>query len=177
MRQGAMIAADSTLTEVLAYANDRDHKDCEACNHSCQMGAGVFAPGQEKEVATFLHISEHELEQKLEPITRFGTTLKRPRLLCQQSRPYGACVFWDTEKKCTINPVKPLECRTATCDPIGELTSQWFARNHFVKKQDPASWAQWQSAMRCADQQLPETRVPDSQKDDHDDTGEQNAGR
>lgn len=144
------ITASSDAESVLTMANARSHKDCEVCNNGCRMGSGVLAPEDESKIAEYMKISIEELRRDfLEPVTRFNTTMQRPKLL-RHGKSYGKCVFFDEQKKCMINDVKPLECKTATCDPIGEKTSQWFMLKYFVNPSDNESLRQWNSYIKQA---------------------------
>ena len=133
-----MLHKKTLLKEVIELAHC--DKNCSRCDHACMHGSGVLAKGDKKRIAEYLGMNEGELEEKfLEKIEKFNTPGLRPKLLRKDDKPYGQCIFYSPQKGCTIHPVKPLECRTSTCKPIGEQTSIWFNVNFFVNKDDPQS--------------------------------------
>src|SRR3989338_3873624 len=80
---------------------------CHACNHGCTVGSGFLVEGDSKKIAEVLNISEVELKEKfLEEVELFNKKILRPKLL-RQGKPYGKCIFYDEEKKCTVHKVKP----------------------------------------------------------------------
>ncbi|MEM3127253.1 MAG: YkgJ family cysteine cluster protein [Candidatus Woesearchaeota archaeon] len=154
------------LKEVIELAHCE--KNCPKCDYACMHGSGVLAPGDKERIASFLGISTKELEEKfLEPITKFNTTRERPKLL-RKDKPYGQCIFYSPQKGCTIHPVKPLECRIATCHPIGEQTSIWFNVNFFVNKEDPQSIREFKQYLEAGGKTIEgaklEDFVPDKNK-------------
>ena len=115
--------------------------DCDECNHGCKMGAGFFARGEEKKVAEKLGIPLKQFKEKyLKEVEKFNTKLFRPKI--KSEKPFGKCIFFDG--KCTINDVKPTECRISMgCKEYGSELNQWFLLNHFVNSSDPESIRQW----------------------------------
>ncbi len=118
---------------------------CDKCNHGCKYGAGAFKKGEEKKLAKFLKLNEKELKDKyLEEIELFNTKLLRPKILKEQGKPYGKCVFFDDEKNiCKVHKAKPLQCKIASGHAHGEQMHTWFILNHFVNPDDPESIRQY----------------------------------
>lgn len=116
---------------------------CRKCEHPCRFGSGAFRKGETKKAAAFLGISKKEFEEKYtEPIEKFNTTLRRPKLLREEGKPYGQCIFY--ENGCRIHEVKPYECRIAMgCKPYGEELIAWFDLKHFFNPEDAESLRQF----------------------------------
>ncbi len=139
-------------------------KNCPKCDWGCMHGSGALVKGDKERIAAYLGISEKELEEKfLEPITKFNTTLQRPKLL-REDKPYGQCIFYSPQKGCTIHPVKPLECKTATCRPIGEQTSTWFNVNFFLDKNDPRSVEEFKIYLASGGKTIPGAEIKDLER-------------
>ncbi len=139
---------------------------CAACQHGCRFGSGVLADHDVRNIARHLRITEKELKETyLEETERFNTRRWRPRLQGKEGKPYGRCVFFDEKAKCTIHPVKPLECRISSgCRPHAELASVWFTFNHFVNKDNAESLRQWHVHQQLMEKQgtfLKGTRLSD----------------
>ena len=67
-----------------------------------------------------------------EDITKFNTTLKRPKIQREQDKPYGKCIFYEENIGCKIHKAKPYECRIAMgCKPYGEELITWFDLKYF----------------------------------------------
>jgi len=80
----------------------------------------------------------------LEKIEKFNTTLWRPKVERKEGLPFGKCIFFDSEKGCTIHQVKPTECRLAMgCKDYGEDIIIWFMMNHYFNPDDPESVRQY----------------------------------
>lgn len=135
---------------------------CDACSHGCHYGSGAFTDEQLPEVAEFLGVAESELkEHYLERVTKFNTTLWRPKVERKDSLPYGECTFFH-DGKCSIHPVKPLECQVAMgCEEDGEDHILWFTLNHFVNPYDPQSVREWQTHLKTGGKTLPGGEVED----------------
>lgn len=156
-----MIAKNTKLSDVLKIG-----EKCDKCGHCCRHGAGALFGDDIKSIAKFLGITEDELREKhLEEIEKFNTKLHRPKTK-KNSKPYGVCVFYNNG--CTIQPVKPLECRTGNCSEHGEQLSLWFMLNHFVNPNDPESVRQYATYLKSGGKTLPggelEEIVPDKKK-------------
>ena len=124
--------------------NAKCEQSCSKCMTGCTYGSGAFAHGEEKNLVNFLRISEEQLYKSfLEPIEKFDTVLMRPKLIREEGKPYGQCIFFDPKVGCTIHEVKPLQCRTATCKEHGEDSNLWFELNHFLDKHNPESIRQF----------------------------------
>ena len=66
------------------------------------------------------------------------------KLLRKGSNPHGRCIFFNANKGlCTINKVKPLQCKTSSGHAQGEQLHSWFILNHFVNTDDPESVRQY----------------------------------
>jgi len=139
--------------EVIAAA--KCEQSCSKCMSGCSYGSGAFAQGEEKKLAEFLGVSEEELNKNyLEPIQKFDTVLMRPKLIREQDKPYGQCIFFHPKIGCTIHEVKPLQCKTATCKEHGEDTNLWFELNNFLDKNNPESIRQFIQYLRSGGKTL-----------------------
>lgn len=142
------ITKDSQKEEVIALA---PACQCDKCEIGCLYGSGAFVQGQLEPLAKFLNISLEELKENyLEEIEKFHTKLWRPKLIkkkglkqifgLQEKKPHGQCIFFDKKKKCTIHPVKPLECKVASgCSGQGDDAIAWFDFHYFFNINDPES--------------------------------------
>ncbi|MFO8089057.1 MAG: YkgJ family cysteine cluster protein [Desulfatiglandaceae bacterium] len=77
--------------------------ECLGCGDCCYGEGGIIVgEGEASRIAEFLGISEREfLNSYCE--NRNGKTYIK-------SGPDGWCIFFDSEKKCTIHPAKPARC-------------------------------------------------------------------
>ena len=119
-------------------------KDCPKCQEGCKQGSGCFTEDQIPMAAKFLKLSEENFKKVwLEPLTRFNTTLHRPKLRRKQGEHSGQCVFFDDNQGCMIHPVKPMEYRISNHNDNGEALHLWFTLNYFVNPTDPQSIREW----------------------------------
>ncbi|AJF60895.1 TPA: hypothetical protein HA239_03360 [Candidatus Woesearchaeota archaeon] len=118
---------------------------CRKCENPCSYGSGAFIGDEAEKLAEFLKITKKEAEEKyLEKIEKFNTTLWRPKVERKEGLPFGKCIFFDSEKGCTIHQVKPTECRLAMgCKDYGEDIIIWFMMNHYFNPDDPESVRQY----------------------------------
>jgi len=143
-----MIEKSTPLAKVLELG-----KECRKCGHCCQHGTGFLVKEDIPKIAEFLGITEKELKEKyLEPITKFNTTLFRPKSV-KKDKPYGVCVFFN--KDCTIHQVKPLHCRIGNCNEHGEELAVWFDLNYFVNPDDPQSIREWKLYLDSGGKTIP----------------------
>ncbi|MBI2654291.1 YkgJ family cysteine cluster protein [Candidatus Woesearchaeota archaeon] len=162
-----MINKNTPLKEVLKLAAPCR---CNACNHGCKYGSGSLAGNDVKNIAGFLEVKEEELKNHfLEEVELFNKKVLRPKLIREQGKPYGRCVFFDDEKGCTIHPVKPLECKTSIqCKDYGEDLSVWFMVNHVIDTNDAESIRQYANYIKSGGKVIPgaelENLVPDKEK-------------
>ena len=162
-----MINKNTPLKEVLNLAAPCR---CNACNHGCKFGSGSLAGNDVKNIAVFLNIKEEELKNHfLEEIELFNKKVSRPKLIREQGKPYGRCVFFDDEKGCTIHPVKPLECKTSIqCRDYGEDLSVWFMVNHVIDTNDAESIRQYANYIKSGGKVIPgaslQELVPDKER-------------
>lgn len=148
-----VINKEDPLKKVLELGRCELGKDCDKCNQACQQGSGCFVDEQLSEVAEFLGVSEKELKEKyLEEVTKFNTTLWRPKIK-KKGKPYGECIFWGGG--CKIHEVKPLECQLATHKKVGEETSVWFMLNYFVNEHDAESVREWAQYIKSGGRVIP----------------------
>ncbi len=119
-------------------------KDCSKCKEGCKQGSGCFTEEQLPMAAKFLNLNEEQLKQTwLEPVTRFNTTLFRPKLKREKDKHGGQCVFFNENDGCMIHEVKPMECRISNHNETGEALHLWFTLNYFVNTTDPQSIREW----------------------------------
>ena len=162
-----MIHKNTPLKEVLQLATPCS---CDACNHGCKFGSGSLAGDDAKKMAESLSISEDDLKKGfLEEVELFNKKLLRPKLIRENKKPFGRCVFYDDEKGCSIHEVKPLECKTSIqCKDYGEDLSVWFMVNHIVDAKDPESIRQFAQYIKSGGKVIPgaslEELVPDKEK-------------
>lgn len=139
-----MIHKNTPIIEVLKLGHCSGGKDCHHCQQGCQQGSGCFAEEQIPVAAKFLKLDENKFKELwLEPITRFNTTLFRPKIKRDKNQHSGQCIFFDHEKGCLIHEVKPLECQISNHNEFGEALHTWFTLNHFVNPTDPQSVREW----------------------------------
>ena len=162
-----MIHKNTPLKEVLKMAAPCQ---CNACNHGYKFGSGSLAGDDAKRIAAFLNISEEELKKGfLEEVELFNKKLLKPKLIRENNKPYGQCVFFDEQKGCTVHEVKPLECKTSIqCKDYGEDLSVWFMVNHVVDAKNPESIRQFAQYIKTGGKLIPgaslEELVPDKEK-------------
>ena len=131
-----MITKKTPLKKILEIG-----RECRRCGHCCRYGSGALASDDIKNISKYLDITEQKLKSDyLEEIEKFNTRLFRPKLI-RKGKPYGQCIFFD--EGCSINKVKPTECRTGNCGKHGEELSKWFMLNYFVNEKDPESIRQY----------------------------------
>lgn len=149
-----MLNADSKLENVMALVHPCR---CHACENSCNFGSGAFADGEVERLAKSLNLSEEEAKEKyLEVIERFNTKRFRPKILRENDKPYGKCVFYDKEKGCKIHEVKPLECKIAMgCKAYGEELILWYDLNHFLDRKNIESLRQYRNYLESGGKALP----------------------
>lgn len=141
---------------------------CSACSHGCTMGSGFLAEGDSKRIAEFLNITEEQLkEQWLEEVDAFNKKHLRPKIL-RKSKPYGRCIFYDSEKGCTVHPVKPLQCKISMgCKPYSEDLHAWFVLNYLIDSNDAESLRQYKIYLETGGAAIPggsvEELVPDKE--------------
>lgn len=103
-------------------------KKCNDCGKCCQFSSGFLAENDKENIAKHLKISVNELEKiYLEKTRMFGTEAWRPKF----PKPFGPCIFFNKKKHCTINNVKPMLCKLASCK---EDVTNVFYKKYFVKK-------------------------------------------
>lgn len=129
--------------------------ECKQCNHCCRYGTGFLVPEDIPKIAKRLKLKEDELvENCLEPVTKFNTTLYRP-VSVKKGKKYGTCIFFNTQLGCTIHDVKPLHCRLSSCNEYGEEISVWFNLNYFVNVNDPHSVREWKLYLDSGGKNIP----------------------
>ncbi len=116
---------------------------------SCMFGSGCLLPEDIPRLAAHLGITpEALLEKHLEQVTKYNTTLYRPKL---RQKPVGACVFYDTKaKRCTVHAAKPYQCKIATRSHHGTQIIEWFDANFFVNPKDAQSLREWHGRLKFA---------------------------
>jgi Fe-S-cluster containining protein len=119
-------------------------KGCEKCGNCCRYDSGIVLKEEIPNLAKSLDITEEQLIEKyLDEHEKFNTKHYKFKQVKLADKPYGECVFYDKQAGCTINDMKPLHCRTGTCNEHGEQITEWFALNFFVNPDDPESVRQW----------------------------------
>lgn len=118
---------------------------CNRCENPCRYGSGAFIKGETEKAAEFFNISKKEFEEKYtEEIKKFNTKLRRPKILRQDDKPYGNCIFYEDGIGCKIHKVKPYECKIAMgCKDYGEELITWFDLRFFFNPNDTESLRQY----------------------------------
>ncbi|MFT4303691.1 MAG: YkgJ family cysteine cluster protein [Candidatus Woesearchaeota archaeon] len=124
-----MLSKNDSLKKVLSLSNPCS---CGSCNHGCKMGSGWLIEDDIPKIASFLNVSIENLKKDyLEKHKILNKWMWRPKILCK-NKPYGKCIFFKNEK-CSIHPVKPLECKVAMpCKEYGEKLTIWFMLNYVL---------------------------------------------
>ncbi len=162
-----MITKNTPLKEILKLAAPCS---CNSCRSGCRHGSGSLAEGDIKNISKFLKITEEELKSRfLEEKELFNKRILKPRLVKNENKPYGQCVFYDEKEGCRIHDVKPLECKTSIqCKDYGEDLSAWFMVNFIVDKEDPESIRQYSQYIKTGGKMIPgaelEKLVPDKER-------------
>ncbi len=163
-----MIKKKSKQEDMVHLADCEKGIHCSHCNNGCKLGSGAFAQGQLQAAAKFLNTSIEELKNKfLAPVTRFNTTLHRPKI---EGTRTGQCIFYKEGSGCKIYPVRPVECMIAAHNEQGDDLHMWFTVNHFVDPTDSVSLREWDVQCKLMETIIPgatvEELVPDKQKRD-----------
>ncbi len=118
---------------------------CKACELPCRFGSGALVDDDLERLSQYLELSKEEVKKKyLEEITKFGTTLLKPKLKKEKNKPYGKCIFFDEKKGCLVHLAKPTECRIAMgCKDYGEDLIVWFNLRHYLDPKNPESIRQY----------------------------------
>ncbi len=161
VRKQSRITKDTPLSEILKLG-----KTCSECGHCCRHGSGALARGDLKRIAEKLGMTEEELKKRyLVSEEKFNTTLLKPRLIKEEGKPYGRCVFLTPDNKCSINDVKPLQCRIGNCTEHGEKLNLWFMLNYHLNENDPESIRQYAVYLRCGGKTVPGAELRELIKD------------
>jgi len=151
--------------------------DCAACNHGCTMGAGFLADEDIKPLAEFLKVTTKELKEKYLDKKHFlNKDVYRPKLIRKVNQrtgrrnPYGQCIFFK-ENKCSIHPVKPLECKLAMpCKPYGEEQTTWFMLRKILNTNNDQAIQEYDTYLKAGGKTLPLASIakliPDKKKRD-----------
>lgn len=128
----------------------------EKCTMCCAYNSGIVLNDELRKIASFLNISKDELREKyLKEHYIFNTKAYRINTKNKENKPYGSCLFFETEKNstqsCMIHEVKPLHCTLANCNEHGEALHQWFVLNYLVKTDDPDSLRAWHAYAESTD--------------------------
>lgn len=131
-------------------------KSCKKCGHCCSHGSGALARGDLASIAKFLRMTEKEVKEKyLVEDEKFHTILLKPKLIKEAGKPYGKCIFLKLDNTCSINDVKPLQCRVGNCTENGEELNLWFMINYYLNENDPESVRQYAIYTKCGGKTLP----------------------
>ena len=128
-------------------------KECKSCGHCCRFGAGYVIDEDIPRIAKHLGITEDDFKKTyLTELKRLNSRIYKFKTIKRgASKAYGACVFFDEERKCLIHSVKPFYCRIATCsDKKGEAL-QWFDLNVLLNFDDPESIRQWNELIKSGE--------------------------
>lgn len=162
-----MITKNTPLKDVLQLAAPCQ---CSACNHGCKFGSGSLAGDDLKNISKFLGLSEADAKKAFfEESELFNKKVLKPKLIKENNKPFGRCVFFDDKKGCTIHEVKPLECKTSIqCKDYGEDLSIWFMVNHILDTNDAESVRQYAQYLKTGGKIIPgaslEELVPDRER-------------
>ncbi len=77
---------------------------CQQCGECCTGFGGTYVTQRDIEnIATYINVDTDEF------ISKFCDSSGKRYVLTQGKE--GKCIFFDTEKQCTIHPVKPYMCK------------------------------------------------------------------
>lgn len=139
---------------------------CGKCGHCCRHGSGALARGDLPGIAKKLGMAEKEVKEKyLEESEKFHTVLLKPRLIKEERKAYGKCVFLSPENTCSVNEAKPLQCRIGNCAEHGEELNLWFTLNYYLNENDPESVRQYAVYLKCGGKTLQGAELKDLIKD------------
>jgi Fe-S-cluster containining protein len=150
-----MLTIKSDLSKVMKLTHPCR---CPSCENSCNYGSGALSDEDLGRLAERLNTSREELKEKyLEEIERFNTKRLRPRLLREDGKAYGKCVFYEKDIGCKIHEAKPLECKIAMgCKDYGEELITWFHLNYFLNPKDAESVRQFMIYLDSGERLFPE---------------------
>ncbi len=162
-----MIISKKTPKHIVLRLGEECGSGCGNRSHCCQYGSGFLAEDDLQKIAKHLKISEQELKEKyLQEKVMFNTVALKPKTL-ETGKPFGPCIFLDSQKGCKIHEVKPLQCRLSTCKDYGSDLMHWFYLNYLVNPNDPNSVREYAGFIKFNDP-IPggklEELVPDKQK-------------
>ena len=146
-----MLTRKTKLNEILKLSSG-----CKKCGKCCGFSSGFLLDEDVSRIAKFLKIAEKEFIGKyLEKKEMYGKQVHRIK---------APCAFLENSQ-CKIHDAKPLNCRIATCKPVGEEISAWFMLNYFVDEKNPQSIRDWKICLECGGKNIPggnlEEIVPD----------------
>jgi Fe-S-cluster containining protein len=152
-----MIVKSTPLKEILNIAKPCS---CNACNHGCKLGSGFLINEDKQKIADFLEIDIKTLESKyLEKRILLNKEMYRPKQIKKNKLPYGQCIFF-INNKCSIHPVKPLECKVAMpCDKDGEKFTLWFMLNYILDPKDNEAIRQYNTYIKSGGKILPGAKL------------------
>jgi uncharacterized protein len=79
---------------------------CRRCGFCCSLsGFVLLEAGEAERIAAFLGIGVYEFTE------RYACLSIGRRHLSLTEREDGACIFLDDDRRCRIQPVKPVQCR------------------------------------------------------------------
>ena len=111
---------------------------CSRSNHCCRFGSGFVIESDIVSLAAFLCIDAQTLQENcLEPVLPSARPLLRTKLVREEGKTYGTCVFFHPRIGCTVHPAKPLHCRIGNCSEQGDALSQWYFANYVGQADDP----------------------------------------
>ena len=114
-------------------------------------------------ISEYLFITEEKVKEKyLEEIELLNKKLLLPTF----PKPFGKCIFFDSEKGCTVHAAKPLQCRTAMGCKNGEELNAWFLLNHIFDAYDPESIRQFNLYLKNGGKTIPGGELKDLVKAD-----------
>jgi len=158
-----MITKQTPMKEILEIATE-----CDSCGYCCTHGAGFLEKEDIPRMAKFLEVTEEQLKKVfLEESEIFHTKAFKPRLI-RKGKPFGVCIFYDEKAKCTIQKVKPLQCKAGNCRRQGEDLTIWFKLNYFLNLDDPQSVRDYSVYLDSGGKTIPggklEELIPDKTK-------------
>jgi len=138
------ITKKTPVNEAIKYGKCEKGRDCHECSTLCTYGSGALAEEDFKKIAKHLGKTVAKLKMNyLEKVDKLGTTRWRPKLIRKKGAPYGRCIFYNEQEKCTIHGVKPLECKISTCTEYGPALTEWFTLNYYLNESNPHSIREW----------------------------------
>jgi Fe-S-cluster containining protein len=136
------ITRNTTEKKILELSSCPDR-----CGNCCVYGSGYILEQEISALAKNIRMDEQEFRNNCLEKSHYKKA-KKIKTIKESRKPYGRCMFYDNEKKCTIHGFKPLHCRVGTCNIYGEEIGIWFMVNYLIDFDDPDEVRQYESFLK-----------------------------